>query len=79
MRDGDEIREISNISAYGIGVDEYQTLVTKTTSSTVSMKIASTGAIKKMDIMLTRIDTSSVEVVAMSKLGGKIRTMMTSP
>ena len=35
------------------------------------MKIASTGAIKKMDIMLTRIDTSSVEVVAMSKLGGK--------
>ena len=53
----------------GIGVDEYQTLVTKTTSSTVSMKIASTGAIKKMDIMLTRIDTSSVEVVAMSKLG----------
>ena len=71
LRDGDEIREISNISAYGIGVDEYQTLVTKTTSSTVSMKIASTGAIKKMDIMLTRIDTSSVEVVAMSKLGGK--------
>ena len=65
------LREISNISAYGIGVDEYQTLVTKTTSSTVSMKIASTGAIKKMDIMLTRIDTSSVEVVAMSKLGGK--------
>ena len=26
LRDGDEIREISNISAYGIGVDEYQTL-----------------------------------------------------
>lgn len=28
LREGDEIREISNISAYGIGVDEYQTLVT---------------------------------------------------
>ena len=65
------IKEISNISAYGIGVDEYQTLVTKNSSSTVSMKIASTGAIKKMDVKLTRVDNSSVEVVAMSKLSGK--------
>ena len=71
LREGDEIREISNISAYGIGVDEYQTLVTKNSSSTVSMKIASTGAIKKMDVKLTRVDNSSVEVVAMSKLSGK--------
>ena len=71
LREGDEIREISNISAYGIGVDEYQTLVTKNSSSTVSMQIASTGAIKKMDVKLTRVDNSSVEVVAMSKLSGK--------
>ena len=35
------------------------------------MKIASTGAIKKMDVKLTRVDNSSVEVVAMSKLSGK--------
>lgn len=46
-------------------------------SSTVSMKIASTGAIKKMDVKLTRVDNSSVEVVAMSKLSVKIRTTMT--
>lgn len=71
LREGDEIREISDISAYGIGVDEYQSLVTKTTSSKVSMKIASTGSIKKLDVMLTKEDNRAVEIVTMSKLGGK--------
>lgn len=71
LRTGDEIREISGISAYGIGEDEYNSLVSKDINVPVSMKIASTGAIKKMDILLTKQNKDSVEVISMEKLSGK--------
>ncbi len=71
LRTGDEIREINGISAYGIGEDEYQGIVVQTSNSTISMKIASTGAIKKLDVMVSKIDTSSVEVLDMTGLGSK--------
>lgn len=72
LREGDEIREISGISAYGIGSDEYETLVTKTGNAPVNMKIANTGTIKKIDVTLSRINNSSVEVISLSGMANKL-------
>ncbi|MGN1319330.1 MAG: S41 family peptidase, partial [Lachnospirales bacterium] len=70
LREGNFIKSISDISAYGIGEEEYNTLVTKSDSNSITMKIATNAStVVEMNIPLVSIDNSTVITHDVSKAG----------
>lgn len=62
LREGNTIRAIGDISAYGIGEEEYNTLVTKSDANYVKMKISSVDSvINEMNVPLMSIYNPTVE------------------
>ncbi len=63
IREGDEIRAIDGVSAYGIGEEEYFDSTTADISKTIAMKIARGDTVKDYSISLTRVEFHSVTSV----------------
>ncbi len=70
LREGTTIRGIGDISTYGIGEEEYNTLVTKSDSNSIKMKISTVDSIvNEINLPLVSIDNSTVITSDISKVG----------
>lgn len=70
LREGTTIRGIGDISAYGIGEEEYNTTVTKSDSNSIRMRISSIDSvINEVTVPLVPIDNSTVITSDISKAG----------
>ena len=68
LREGNEIRSIDGISAYGIGEEEYSSLVTKSSINNIKFKVASRNIISEISVPLVRVNTTTVYSTDISML-----------
>ncbi len=70
LREGNEIRSIAGVSAYGIGEEEYNSLVTHSDAAPIKMKISSGGSIiSEISVPVSLIVNPTVISYDISKAG----------
>jgi carboxyl-protease len=69
LRTGNTIRAIGDVSTYGIGEEEYKTLVTKSDSNSIKMKISSIDSIiSEISVPVASVTNPSVEIMDITKV-----------
>ncbi len=70
LRVGNTIRSIDGVSAYGIGEEEYNSIVTKSVSMPIKMKVSTSGSvISEISVPLSLVVTPTVVTYDISKAG----------